>query len=108
MSDNNYGSRDVHFGLTAEIGPNENVEKVQQDLFEQCHQMVMEQYGRNEKVEPPQGEPDEFLIKPFNWKNTQNGERYLEAKAEDNEEHGSENGPRGSNFEAGESVSGQQ
>ena len=125
MSDNNFGSRDVGFGMTAEVGPEEDVKEVQQALFEQCHQMAMEQFERG-KVEPLQGEPNEFVLKPagtirnfvsggklkqpFDWKDTPGGEKWLERKAEIDQNFGEENGPRGSSFndERSQSVSGQQ
>lgn len=109
MSDNNYGSRDVFFSLTADIEPTEDAAKVQHDLFELCHEAAMQEFSRagNGEVEPPKATSTIPTNKPFDWKDTPGGQRWLDVKAEDNDEHGAENGPRGGQFE-GESVSGQQ
>ena len=98
MSDNNYGSRDVFFSLTADLGPEDDPKEVQQALFEQCHQMAMSQFERG-KVEPPQGEPDEFIIPKKDFWDSPAGERIREVKAEQTEDYGLDNGPRGSKFE---------
>lgn len=96
-SDGDYGSRDVFFSLTAEVGPEESAQEAQQELFNICHQMVVDQYSAGGKS------PEAETIPA--WRQKLN-----EGLAERNSNYGEENGPKGSQFndERVESISGQQ
>lgn len=52
-SDGDYGSRDVFFSLTAELGPDESAQEAQQELFNMCHEMVVNQYQAGNNIPSP-------------------------------------------------------
>ena len=99
-SDGEYGSRDVFFSLTATLGEGEDPKKAQQELFDMCHQMVVTQYTGEDR--PAQGYQPAQPSKPAKppVKKSSMPEFILERLQERNEEHGLDNGPRGSKFES--------
>lgn len=108
----NYGSEDYHFSLTIEVEPGEDLTELANGMFETCRAKVNEQFAAGKESVIAQGtegvKPGGAM--PYDWKNTPGGERWLQNKAEIDQNFGEENGERGSNFgeEDMASTSGQQ
>lgn len=97
-----YGSEDYHFSITVEVEPGENLTDLSASMFETCKQKVNEQFAEATQITP---HPPVKVPVKFDWKDTRAGENWLAAKAEQSEEHGADNGPRG--YREEESISGQ-
>lgn len=107
----NYESADFFCSAKRECLP-EEVTETSERLITFCRVQVeadvAEFVEKRNKVETPAAST--IPKKPFDWKNTPGGERWLERKGEIDQNFGEENGERGSSFndERGQSISGQQ
>lgn len=95
----NYGSEDFHFSLTLEVAEGEDLTELAKSMFETCRAKVNEQFA----AEKPAGKIPFSQVghnpKLFDWKNTPGGQAWIDAKNEQTEDYGLDNGPRGSKFE---------